>query len=89
MDRHTKAVRRVYGDPFSPWQFGKAGRGLGGGRVRILARKALKLNGTVSAAGSAPPATSEGESAGAGGSVWLTCASFQQKQAQMVGAGSN
>ena len=46
-------------DPLAPWRFGRAaglsaGRGLGGGRVRIVARDTLLLNGTVSACGQGP-----------------------------------
>lgn len=77
----------VYGDPIAPWHFGRAagtasGRGLGGGRIRIIAAESLLLNGTVSACGRGPEdAEAEGQAgaaAGSGGSIWISAGSIRE-----------
>eukprot|EP00435_Cladocopium_sp_Y103_P002397 s3554_g1.t1 len=67
----TRRLALVHGDPFAPWQFGRAGgspkRGAGGGRVKIVATT-IQLNGTLSASGTAPDdADEEGGACGSGG----------------------
>lgn len=83
----VKRLGQVYGDPMAPWRFGRAagsavGRGLGGGRVRILARDVLQLNGTVSACGKGPEETDPellaGAAAGSGGSIWITARAIRE-----------
>lgn len=71
----SRRLSLVHGDPFAPWQFGRAGgsqkRGAGGGRVKIVATT-IQLNGTLSASGTAPDdADEEGGSCGSGGSIWI------------------
>ena len=51
----------------------------GGGRVRVLASETCVLNGTVSAAGvGAIGDDEEHSSAGAGGTVWISCRTVRQ-----------
>lgn len=74
-----------HGDPFAPWEFGRAGgtagkRGAGGGRIRIQVESEIRLNGTLSAAGVAPDESDDDENAacGSGGSIWISSTSIVQ-----------
>ena len=65
----------VYGDPKRPAALGAGGGtwggagGDGGGRIRIVARDALLVDGAVRADGGLSSGTASGE--GAGGSIWI------------------
>lgn len=83
----TRRLALVHGDPFAPWQLGRAAgapnkRGAGGGRIRISATF-IELNGTLSASGTAPEESDDDENSadwacGSGGSIWISSQDINQ-----------
>ncbi|CAJ1403736.1 unnamed protein product [Effrenium voratum] len=83
-DAQLKRLSLAHGDPFAPWEFGRAAgpvnkRGAGGGRIRVTAQS-IYLNGSFSAAGAAPDDSEDDETAacGSGGSIWISSAGITQ-----------
>ncbi|CAE7394509.1 unnamed protein product [Symbiodinium natans] len=91
-----KRLALVHGDPFAPWQFGRAAgggnvgkRSAGGGRIRLNA-ETLVLNGTLSASGVAPDDADddEGAACGSGGSIWIVSNIITQPSSQPAAVGN-
>ncbi|CAE8703499.1 unnamed protein product, partial [Polarella glacialis] len=89
----ARRLALAYGNPIAPWRFGRAAgplgnRGLGGGRLRIIAGQSVVLNGTLSAAGRGPDEADGDESAacGSGGSIWISCRNLVQPGSTPVAA---